>query len=369
MTRGDKIRQAREIRGKTQAELAQEVSRHKTLIAQVELGFKEPSDELMEAIALATKFPLAFFNSPPHLEFSISDVIFRAKAGISRRAILNGVRYTEHVFNIALALSRKLKSIPVLIKPIAGNPIAAARETRKLMNIHPHEPIVNIVRTLERAGVWCFALPRLDDGDAFCLWVETDRRAIPVIAVSSTAPVDRLRLSVSHELGHLVMHQGMLLHSRKEVEEEAFAFAAEFCLPAQAMEQEMIGAITLTSLARIKLRWGISIAALIRRAHDLKIITTRQYHYLFQQLSAKGWRTQEPPQLNRAIDKPRLLRNMAELVYGFPINYAKLAAETKLSEQELRSIMDLYADRKELTKEDAPKAKLFAFPKGVLEGV
>ena len=39
---------------------------------------------------------------------------------------------------------------------------------------------------------------------------------------------------------------------------------------------------------------------------------------------------------------------MAELVYGFPINYARFAAETYLSEQELRSMMSLYADRKEL---------------------
>ena len=60
---------------------------------------------------------------------------------------------------------------------------------------------------------------------------------------------------------------------------------------------------------------------------------------------------------------------MAELVYGFPISYARFAADTRVSEQELRSIMALYADRKELPLEDVPKAKVFAFPKGLLEGV
>ncbi|MCU1250086.1 MAG: hypothetical protein JWQ49_3115, partial [Edaphobacter sp.] len=126
---------------------------------------------------------------------------------------------------------------------------------------------------------------------------------------------------------------------------------------------ELIGPITLTALARLKVRWGISIAALARRAHELKLITTRHYHYLFQQLSIKGWKTHEPDQLNVPIEKPRLLRNMAELVYGFPINYAKFAAETYLSELELRSIMALYADRKELAKEDLPpKGKVMKFP-------
>jgi Zn-dependent peptidase ImmA (M78 family)/DNA-binding XRE family transcriptional regulator len=370
MTRGDKIRQAREIRGMTQEKLGSEIGRSKALIAQVERGFKEASSDLMEAIAFATKFPLTFFDVPPHIEFPISEVIFRAKADISRKDILAAVRYTEHVFGIALSLSRRLKSIPVGIKSLSSNPITAARETRQLMKIDPHEPIVNMIRTLERVGVWCFAMPVLEDGDAFCLWMEIEQRSIPIIAVSAKAPVDRLRLSVAHELGHLVLHRDSILRSRKDVEEEAFSFAAEFCMPAQAMEREMTGPITLSTLARLKLRWGISIAALVRRAHELKLITTRQYHYLFQQLSARGWRTEEPPQLNIAVDRPRLVRNMAELIYGFPINYHKFAGDTRLSEQELRSIMALYADRKELEKEDAPpKARVFAFPKGVLEGV
>jgi Zn-dependent peptidase ImmA (M78 family) len=233
------------------------------------------------------------------------------------------------------------------------------------MKLAPLDPVSNMVRALERAGVWFLALPELKDGDAFCLWIESADGDIPIIAVSAKAPPDRLRLSVAHELGHLVLHRGLMLRPRREIEEEAFAFAAEFCLPARAMEQELIGPVTLTALARLKLRWGISIASLVRRSHELKLITTRHYHYLFQQLSMKGWRVREPDELNVPVEKPRLLRNMAELVYGFPINYARFSADTYLSEQELRSIMAMYADRKELVKEDLPpKAKVMNFPSG-----
>jgi Zn-dependent peptidase ImmA (M78 family)/transcriptional regulator with XRE-family HTH domain len=363
MTQGEKIRQAREIRALTQQELADKIKRSNTLIAQVERGYREPSQELIETIALALGFPLTFFNTPPHPEFPISEVIFRAKSGISRKEILAAVRYSEHVFNVAQVLSRGLKRIPVMIRPLSGNPVSAARETREIMKIGPVEPLINLVRTLERAGIWCFALPELEDGDAFCIWIPSEQGDIPIIAVSAKAPADRLRLSVAHELGHLVLHRGLMLRSRKEIEEQAFAFAAEFCLPARAMEQELIGAVTLSALARLKVRWGISIAAIARRAHELKLITTRHYHYLFQQLSIKGWRTHEPDQLNVPVEKPRLLRNMAELIYGFPINYAKFAAEAHLSETELRSIMALYADRKELAKEDLPpKGKVMNFP-------
>jgi len=363
MTQGDKIRQAREIRALTQQELADKIGKGNTVIAQLERGFREPSPELLETIAMAMGFPLTFFVAPPHVEFPISEVVFRAKAGISRKAILGAVRYAEHVFNIARVLSRSLKRIPVTIQPLSGNPVSAARHIRQAMKIGPLEPVYNLVRMLERAGVWCFALPELEDGDAFCLWMESGDGDIPIIAVSAKAPADRLRLSVAHELGHLVLHRGLMLRPRKEIEEEAFAFAAEFCLPARAMEQELVGPVTLTALARLKLRWGISIASLARRSHELKLITTRHYHYLFQQLSIKGWKVHEPDQLNVPVEKPRLLRNMAELVYGFPINYARFAAETYLSEQELRSMMSLYADRKELAQEDLPpKGKVMNFP-------
>ena len=137
MTQGDKIRQVRELRALTQQELADKIGRSKTLIAQVERGFKGPSQELLEAIALATRFPLAFFSAPSNIEFPLSEVIFRAKAGISRKEILAAVRYAEHVFSIALVLSRKLKRIPVSIQPLSVNPVAAARQTRQFMKVGP----------------------------------------------------------------------------------------------------------------------------------------------------------------------------------------------------------------------------------------
>jgi Zn-dependent peptidase ImmA (M78 family) len=69
-----------------------------------------------------------------------------------------------------------------------------------------------------------------------------------------------------------------------EIEEEAFAFGAELLMPETAMKRVIHEPVTLTSLARLKPIWGVSIASLVVRAMNLKIITQRQYHYLFQQL-------------------------------------------------------------------------------------
>jgi hypothetical protein len=39
------------------------------------------------------------------------------------------------------------------------------------------------------------------------------------------------------------------------------------------------------------------------RAAKLELLTPRQQRYLFQQISQRGWRKQEPPNLDIAIEK------------------------------------------------------------------
>ncbi len=357
----EKIRQAREIRGLTQENLAKEIGKSKAIIAQVEGSFKIVSDELISSIADATKFPIAFFSTPPHEEFPFTDVLFRAHASVKRRRTLEIVRQAEHVFHIGSAIARGLRQIPVTLSTLTDTPAAAAIKTKKALGILTVEPVPHLIRTLERAGVWFIALEEEEGRDAFCVWKKVLDTEVPIITIWSKEHGDRLRLSVAHELGHLVMHKVLHGKSQKEVENEAFQYGAEFMMPEEAMRRELTAPVTLTSLAKQKTRWGVSIQALIRRAYDLQIITERQYHYLFQQLSAKGWRTQEPKQLDIPAEKPRLLRFMAERVYGYPIDFRKMSADLSIRDQELRRIMSLYADRAEVSPDTTLNSKIVRF--------
>jgi Zn-dependent peptidase ImmA (M78 family) len=169
---------------------------------------------------------------------------------------------------------------------------------RDTLGYERDQPIPRLVHGIERAGVCFLALPPMENREAFCVWLRGEGNDIPVLAASGgRSDGDRFRMSVAHELGHLVMHKSFLRKSNKEVEAEAFEFAAELLMPASAMQKELISPVTLTSLSKLKPRWGVSIAALIRRAHDLSIITTRQYHYLFHLKTALGMREREPENL------------------------------------------------------------------------
>jgi Zn-dependent peptidase ImmA (M78 family)/transcriptional regulator with XRE-family HTH domain len=366
MVYGERVRQAREIRGLTQRELAGDIGKDKSLIAQVEVGVKAVSDDLLGLVATATKFPISFFMEPPLTEFPVSGILFRARSNVSRKALIEAARNAEHVFNVGLSLARQCKRLSVLL-PVSQqqSPIVCARATKKAMNVDPNIPIPNLIRTLERIGVWVIALPNLEGRDAFCVWARDENEELPVIAYSSGSPSgDRQRLSIAHEIGHLVMHR-TCLKSPAVMEAEAYQFGAELLMPEAAMRAEMRTPFTLTSAARLKPRWGVSVQALIRRAHDLQIITERQYRYLFYQLSAHGWRIREPRNLDVAVEKPRLLRKLAETVYGFPINHEEMASASHIRAGELKSILAMYADKTEVggTSDSNVSPNVVSFPR------
>ena len=50
----------------------------------------------------------------------------------------------------------------------------------------------------------------------------------------------------------------------------------------------------LNEYLRLKEKWHVSIAMMIRRAYMLEVLSPSQYQYLFRQLGSRGWRTFEP---------------------------------------------------------------------------
>ena len=99
--------------------------------------------------------------------------------------------------------------------------------------------------------------------------------------------------------------------------------------------------ITLTTLARLKSRWKVSIQALAHRAYELEIISPREYKCLRQQVHQHGWLKQEP--ITIPIEKPRALSQMAETLYGKPLDYRKVANAAYLPVGLTRDILMAHA--------------------------
>jgi Zn-dependent peptidase ImmA (M78 family)/DNA-binding XRE family transcriptional regulator len=340
MLNGERVRQAREIRGFTQASLASVVGVHQSNIARIEQNSFSPTDSVVDSIALHTDFPAAFFLQESGPELPLGTLLFRKRGSLKSQDKHRVRQLARFVFELFEKVSSNFRGYDTRIPRLSERASLAAKLVRSALGYSPDSPITDLVRRLERNGVVVLALPvSLDEHDAFSLWADGDPPK-PTLVLTAGKPGDRLRFNLAHELGHLVLHQ-CLSGSIVDVEDEANTFAAEFLMPKEAMLKELSPPVTLTSLAEAKQRRGVSIQALLMRARDIDVVTERQYKYLFRQLSSKGWRKQEPVFIEP--ERPRLFRKMAEMVYG-PFNPAeKLASLVNANPTLVEQVIDCFA--------------------------
>ena len=224
----------------------------------------------------------------------------------------------EHIKNI----SDKVDFPELRLPKIAESPSLSARVTRAALGVSPETPISDLTYTFEKNGglviVTPFPSPKIVASSS---WVELDIDR-PFIIVSSCIPGDRLRFTIAHEIGHLVMHNPPHKNKIADIEKDANKFASEFLTPEDAMRRELVKPVTLTSIMKLKRKWGVSLQSLISRAYNLGIITERHYHYLFQQLSSKGWKKKEPKELEVPIESPKAFNRILSLVYSDVNDYA-----------------------------------------------
>jgi Zn-dependent peptidase ImmA (M78 family)/DNA-binding XRE family transcriptional regulator len=346
---GRRIKQARELRGLTQTELAVLAGVSQGLIGQAERGLRKPSEELMEKISEHTKFPVAFFSKDPVVEFPPELLLFRSHADMTQFEETEARRYAELIVEMVLALQRHISAIPIKLPKLKGSsPDEAAAAVRKAFHLPANEPVVNLVREVEKLGVLVLAIPaELRGRDAFSVWSEDH----PIIALIKGPSGARLRLNVAHELGHLVLQHARI--TKAEEEREAFAFASSLLMPEEAIRREVRLPVTLSSLAALKPRWRVSVQALVRRVKDLGIITDRQYNYLNAQLSAKGWKKKEPGEF--PAEKPRLLRQILEDVRA--VSADRFASELNFDSNFVRMVVDGYAGRTDVSSPETLQTK------------
>jgi Zn-dependent peptidase ImmA (M78 family)/transcriptional regulator with XRE-family HTH domain len=339
MVNGERLRQARELCGFTKTQLADLVHVERRLVTQIEDGKTQPPERIVEAITLATGFPPAFFKQQLNgAHFWRYSLLFPASAGVGKLQHAQAHRYGEVLYEAVEKMTKRFKTLPVRLPKVVRSPTVAARMTRRTLGLSPTHPIPNVIDVLEQGGLLILALPFMLKGrDGFSCWAGFEETK-PVIALSGGRPGDRMRFSMAHELGHLVMHRGWLAEPWK-LEAQANCFAAEFLMPEAGIRCDLVPPVTLTSLAKLTPKWGVSLQTLIRRAKDLGIVRLREYRSLVEQLGARGWGRQESSHLTLAVEKPRAFIKMAEALYGRPIDVKKFSGAMLLGPTFLRKAL------------------------------
>ncbi|MFI6471264.1 ImmA/IrrE family metallo-endopeptidase [Streptomyces sp. NPDC050516] len=321
---------ARDSRGWTQSELAEQMSHvegnriSQGYVSRAEAGRIPVRADRVLLFAAALRFtPELLCQAADTAGVGIGLIHHRKRASLGAPALrrihatLALTRLQVEAVTQAAALRRPRRFRPVEVNDF-DTPADAAESVRDEWNV-PVGPIHDLVALLEDAGALVVVRDLgTTELDAVSQW--PDGRA-PLVLLNSAAPADRSRFSLAHELGHLIMHHEP--GEGRTQETQADRFAAEFLMPHEVILSELKPGIDVARLMDLKSRWGVSMAALIRRAVDLGVISEWQYRTLMVELSALGYRTNEPVVIRRETP-----RHIAQAVTRLEVQHHLSATET-----------------------------------------
>ncbi len=342
MTVGDRVKQLREMHGFTQAALIREVpSLTQSRLSRLEGGLADIDGELIELLAIALEVRSDYFFRGASNSLIGESPQLRARSRLTQSAKSSVLRWAQTIFEEYERLESS-RGAQCKLEPLVGvEPGVAASEVRQRLGFDPHLPLPYLILAIERMGVVVLGIPAAQSAmDAFCAWNE----GRPLIGLLQGPPPDRVRWSAAHELGHLVLHQGLAKHSA--MEREADDFAAELLTPLSGLRDVMPKVPKLSHLTVIKTQWGVSIKSLVRRARELGVIDQDRALSFYKQMSARGWNKSEPGFVLE--EKPRGFHKLAEQHYSDPPQVDKMATDAAWSESLTAKILLRHAAKAEL---------------------
>jgi Zn-dependent peptidase ImmA (M78 family)/transcriptional regulator with XRE-family HTH domain len=321
---GEMLRLARQRLGLTQKAAAEKLGIVQPVLSRYENGISDPDEAILAKAARVYDLPRAFFDlkepvyGPP---VSVHPMP-RAKADVTVRDL---DMVTAELNIRVMQMRRFLESVefePTLTLPeLDIERYGTAEKVASMVRAHwrlPSGPIKNLTALAERAGV---IVGTSDFGGASISGMTFKVPGQPpLVLLNGQHPADRLRFSLAHEIGHLVMHR----FPTPTMESEAQDFASALLMPASDITPVFKGRrITLELLAALKPEWQVAMQALAMRAKKLGYLSENQARYLFSQISSRGWRTREPPELDFPHERPSVLRSIIKNhlhVLGFSVS-------------------------------------------------
>lgn len=327
------LKLAREARFLTQTELSKILGVEQGTISKIEKNILSVDEKLVSNISQALNFPISFFYQDKKV--NVVEGHYRRKASTSVK------KMNQYKAQMTIAEWHFLKLMDEIELPETklpewnvledGIPSLCAKHLRDFWKL-PKGRIANLTKLIEDNGVVIISLD-LGDISGFSTYANG---IIPVIYVNSNVSPDRYRLTIAHELGHLILHFGNKVGPDRDIEKEAYEFAIELLVPENNI-RPYFTKVSIESLADLKSYWIVSMQALLRYANTLGMVTQNQYKYLWIQMGSLGYRRNEP--VNVPSEKPGIITEIVK-AYIDDLGYSKeeLAMVLQINMSELERI-------------------------------
>lgn len=296
-----------------------------------EAGNTLPSMEVVRALArIYSRSVDWFFAAGPTLRGIRYRCLKSVTVGAKKQYEGEALAWLTVYRHVEGLLERQRKARRITIQSTDSGRAVAEKIRRKLG--FEDYPIPSISRLLEEFGIHVIQVATTERIDGFAAWLDDS----PAVVLNSNLPNDRIHLNAAHELAHHLFSdcRGSADLSPDDIEKRAFECASHLLIPESALER----AFELKSMVRLiqyKERYGISLAAMIYRARESRILDRKLYEWLWRQFSRLGWRKHEPGKV--APDRPVRMEALIDAAVNTKkVTYADIACLAGVDERAVR---------------------------------
>lgn len=310
---------ARLAKGMSGEDVANALGVTKQFISKIERGYPPADTMLSELAAVLGVYDSFFFTPRPH-PLDGDHCHFRSKRSRTQ-ALTNTVMARAEILDEFIRRLEVEVELPVLDLPdVSELPLVSpsdieriAEECRRYWDLGLG-PINSMSNFVESIGIVIAHVSDVDDRiDAF-----TVNNVRPIIirnnAKKSTC---RYRSDIGHELGHLVLHEGVITGD-KVTENQADHFSSAFMVPRVSFINEfpkMRGShLDWNALEEFKVRWKISLRMSLYRACLLGVITPEKMRTGFIHLNSKGFVSTEKGDDRITGDSPDMMQQAISML-------------------------------------------------------
>lgn len=301
---GTRIEKARKLRGFSLRKLADSTGLSHTQISYIEKGQRSLNGPTLLSIAKALDLPVDYFMREK--TFSSREVSYRKIKALSEKKQsmiwqmieLQVENYLEIEDILAIRhdfTSEYLIDMESIESEDIDDIACCVRDHFAL----GRSPIASASALLEEMGIIVVGIKGVRGFDGVSLLVDD---YIPVIAYNTEiGQAERVRMTLLHELGHLLLNDKLRAKSEKEIENICTSFASHLLLPDQILKSYFWGrvkSLSMTDLIELQSTYGISIDAIIYRLKALLFISESKYKSYWMKKNAS-------PELKCEIEKSR----------------------------------------------------------------
>lgn len=323
---GERLKIARMWRNLSATQMADLTGFSRQTISMLENGkLMNPEFATVQKLSEKLEFPITFFLEETKINLNESTTFFRSLLTTNKKYRVEQEEKIKFIAIVYNMLSEYLEFEKVNLPQIPTNatPQEAANILREYWGLG-NRPIENIVYLVESNGLIVTDFETATgDVDAFSHKITSDDMETYLIGYSKNKrTAARIHFDVAHEIGHILLHnwhedlECIDKEEFKEIELQAHAFASAFLLPEDEFRKDVSPyATNLAYYAELKKTWKVSIAAMIRRAKDLDIITADDYSRLMRNMQKQGIRKIEPLDDELVTAEPSLLRQAIKILF------------------------------------------------------